>query len=81
MMSIYIREIRNIIPLIGFALLSAVAASAQESAPEKPAAAKVSNIIAGRVIMRDRKLLTLREPEILAKAREYGKRVAASLEH
>jgi 5-methylthioadenosine/S-adenosylhomocysteine deaminase len=38
-------------------------------------------IIAGRVIMRDRKLLTLSEPEILAKAREYGKRVAASLEH
>src|SRR6267378_2172086 len=38
-------------------------------------------IIGGRVVMRDRKLLTLREPEILAKAREYGKRVAASLEH
>jgi hypothetical protein len=31
--------------------------------------------------MRDRKLLTLRESEILAKAREYGKRVTASLEH
>jgi len=38
-------------------------------------------IIGGRVVMRDRKLLTLREDEILAKAREYGKRVAASLEH
>jgi 5-methylthioadenosine/S-adenosylhomocysteine deaminase len=38
-------------------------------------------IIGGRIVMRDRKLLTLREPEILAKAREYGKRVAASLEH
>ncbi|MCU1243537.1 MAG: amidohydrolase [Candidatus Acidoferrum typicum] len=38
-------------------------------------------IIGGRVVMRDRKLLTLRETEILAKAREYGKRVTASLEH
>jgi 5-methylthioadenosine/S-adenosylhomocysteine deaminase len=38
-------------------------------------------IIGGRVVMRDRKLLTLREGEILAKAREYGKRIAASLEH
>lgn len=38
-------------------------------------------IIGGRVVMRDRKLLTLNEPEILAKAREYGKRVAASLAH
>lgn len=49
-MSIYINSIRHIIPLIGFALLSAIAASAQEAAPEKPAAAKVSNAIAGRVI-------------------------------
>jgi 5-methylthioadenosine/S-adenosylhomocysteine deaminase len=38
-------------------------------------------IIGGQVVMRDRKLLTLREDEILAKAREYGKRVAASLAH
>jgi len=29
--------------------------------------------------MRDRKLLTIREPEVLAKAREYGKKVGASL--
>jgi hypothetical protein len=29
--------------------------------------------------MRDRKLLTLHEGEILAKAREYGKKVEASL--
>ena len=29
--------------------------------------------------MRDRKLLTLREGEILAKAREYGQKVEASL--
>jgi len=38
-----------------------------------------SVIIGGRVVMRDRKLLTLNEPEILAKAREYGKKVEASL--
>ncbi len=36
-------------------------------------------IIGGRVVMRDHKLLTLNEPEILAKAREYGKKVEASL--
>jgi len=36
-------------------------------------------IINGRLIMRDRKLLTLNEPAILAKAREYGKKIAASL--
>jgi hypothetical protein len=50
MMSISKNRIRHIMPLIGFALLSAIAASAQEAAPEKPAAAKVSNAIAGRVI-------------------------------
>jgi 5-methylthioadenosine/S-adenosylhomocysteine deaminase len=38
-------------------------------------------VIGGRVIMRDRQLLTLREPEILNKAREYGRRISASLEH
>ena len=38
-------------------------------------------IIGGRIVMRDRKLLTLSEPEILAKAREYGKKIAASLEN
>src|ERR1700730_1621015 len=38
-------------------------------------------IIGGQVVMRDRALLTLREGEILAKAREYGKRVGASLQH
>jgi 5-methylthioadenosine/S-adenosylhomocysteine deaminase len=37
-------------------------------------------IIGGRVVMRDHTLLTLQESEILAKAREYGKRVAASLQ-
>jgi 5-methylthioadenosine/S-adenosylhomocysteine deaminase len=36
-------------------------------------------IIAGRVVMRDKKLLTLNQPEILAKAREYGAKVEASL--
>jgi 5-methylthioadenosine/S-adenosylhomocysteine deaminase len=35
-------------------------------------------VIGGRVVMRDKKLLTLNEPEILAKAREYGKKVEAS---
>jgi 5-methylthioadenosine/S-adenosylhomocysteine deaminase len=36
-------------------------------------------IIGGRVVMRNRKLLTLNEPEILAKAREYKKSIALSL--
>jgi 5-methylthioadenosine/S-adenosylhomocysteine deaminase len=36
-------------------------------------------IIGGRVLMRDRKLLTIKEEEVLAKAREYGKKVEASL--
>jgi 5-methylthioadenosine/S-adenosylhomocysteine deaminase len=36
-------------------------------------------IIAGRVVMRDRKLLTLKENEAIAKAREYQKKIAASL--
>ncbi|PYX09313.1 MAG: amidohydrolase [Acidobacteria bacterium] len=38
-----------------------------------------SVIIGGRVVMRDRKLLTVNEPQVLAKAREYRQRVAASL--
>jgi 5-methylthioadenosine/S-adenosylhomocysteine deaminase len=36
-------------------------------------------IIGGRVVMRDRKLQTIKEEEVLAKAREYGKRIEASL--
>jgi len=36
-------------------------------------------IIGGRIAMRDHNLLTLRENEILAKAREYGRNVQASL--
>ena len=36
-------------------------------------------IIAGRVVMRDRKLLTIDEPRVLEKAREYKKSISASL--
>lgn len=36
-------------------------------------------IIAGRVVMRDKKLLTMDEPAIIAKAREYKNKVEASL--
>jgi 5-methylthioadenosine/S-adenosylhomocysteine deaminase len=36
-------------------------------------------VIGGRIVMRDKKLLTLDEPEILAKGRQYGKKVEASL--
>jgi|tagenome__1003787_1003787.scaffolds.fasta_scaffold20989959_1 5-methylthioadenosine/S-adenosylhomocysteine deaminase len=36
-------------------------------------------IIGGKLVMRDRKLLTLDEPKILEKAREYGRSVKASL--
>lgn len=36
-------------------------------------------IIGGRVVMRDRKLLSINEEQVLAKAREYGEKVEASL--
>ena len=36
-------------------------------------------VIGGRVVMRDRKLLTVNEKEAIAKAREYKKTIAASL--
>jgi 5-methylthioadenosine/S-adenosylhomocysteine deaminase len=36
-------------------------------------------VIGGRIVMRDKKLLTLNEPEILSKAREYGTKVKSSL--
>jgi 5-methylthioadenosine/S-adenosylhomocysteine deaminase len=36
-------------------------------------------VIGGRVVMRDRKLLTVNEQEAIAKAREYKKKIAASL--
>lgn len=36
-------------------------------------------VIGGRVVMRDRKLLTVDEPRVLEKAREYGERVKKSL--
>jgi 5-methylthioadenosine/S-adenosylhomocysteine deaminase len=36
-------------------------------------------VIGGRTVMRDRKLLTINEAEVLVKAREYKKTIAASL--
>jgi 5-methylthioadenosine/S-adenosylhomocysteine deaminase len=36
-------------------------------------------VIGGRVVMRDRKVLTVNEEQVMAKAREYKKSVAASL--
>lgn len=36
-------------------------------------------VIGGRPVMRDRKVLTVKESEVIAKAREYGKKVEASL--
>jgi 5-methylthioadenosine/S-adenosylhomocysteine deaminase len=36
-------------------------------------------IIAGKIVMEDRQMLTLNEPEILGKARDYQKQVSASL--
>ncbi|HET6181222.1 MAG TPA: amidohydrolase [Candidatus Sulfotelmatobacter sp.] len=36
-------------------------------------------VIGGRVVMRDRKLLTIVEPRVLEKAREYGRSVKVSL--
>jgi 5-methylthioadenosine/S-adenosylhomocysteine deaminase len=36
-------------------------------------------VIGGKVVMRGRKLLTIDEPRVLEKAREYGKSVSASL--
>ena len=36
-------------------------------------------IIGGKIVMRDRRLLTIDEPAVLAKAREYKKSIAASL--
>jgi 5-methylthioadenosine/S-adenosylhomocysteine deaminase len=37
-------------------------------------------IIGGKIVMRDRKLLTINEEEVLAKAREYKTSVAKSLD-
>jgi 5-methylthioadenosine/S-adenosylhomocysteine deaminase len=36
-------------------------------------------VIGGKVVMRERKLLTIDEKRVLEKAREYGKSVRASL--
>ncbi|HEX5422459.1 MAG TPA: amidohydrolase [Candidatus Acidoferrales bacterium] len=38
-------------------------------------------IIGGQVVMQDRRMLTLDEPQILANAREYQKKISASLAH
>ena len=40
-----------------------------------------ATIIGGRVVMQDRKMLTLNEPEILAKAAAYQRQVQASFGH
>jgi len=36
-------------------------------------------VIAGRTVLQAGRVLTLHEAEVIAKAREYGKKVAASL--
>jgi 5-methylthioadenosine/S-adenosylhomocysteine deaminase len=36
-------------------------------------------VVAGKILLKDRKLLTVDEPAAIAKAKEYGKRVAESL--
>jgi 5-methylthioadenosine/S-adenosylhomocysteine deaminase len=36
-------------------------------------------VIGGRIVMRDRKLLTVNEEDAMAKAREYKKSIATSL--
>jgi 5-methylthioadenosine/S-adenosylhomocysteine deaminase len=36
-------------------------------------------VIGGRVVMRDRKVLTVKETEVMVRAREYRKTIAASL--
>ena len=36
-------------------------------------------VVGGKVLLKDGKVLTMDEPQAIAKAREYGKKVAASL--
>jgi len=36
-------------------------------------------VIGGKIVMRERRVLTVNEPEVLAKARDFGKKIAASL--
>ena len=38
-------------------------------------------IVGGRILMKDRRMRTMDEPEILAQAREYQKKISASLAH
>jgi len=38
-----------------------------------------TTVIGGRVVMRDRKVLTVNERDVIAKAREYRARIAVSL--
>lgn len=36
-------------------------------------------VIGGKIVMRDGRVLTINQPEVLSKAREFGKKIAASL--
>jgi cytosine/adenosine deaminase-related metal-dependent hydrolase len=36
-------------------------------------------VVGGKALLKDGKVLTVDEPQAIAKAREYGKKVAASL--
>lgn len=36
-------------------------------------------VIGGRIVMRDGRVLTINQPEVLAKARDFGKKIASSL--
>ena len=38
-----------------------------------------TTIVNGRVLMRDRKVLTLKEPDVLAEARSFASRVRAAV--
>src|SRR5438477_8720535 len=60
----------NAVPM--YSVYSQIAYSLQASDVE-------TMLIGGHVVMRDRKLLTVDEPRVLEKAREYGKSVKASL--
>src|ERR1035438_9252687 len=38
-------------------------------------------VVAGKVVLKDGRVLTVDEPQAVAKAREYGKKIAASLKY